>query len=113
MVTAINSINLTVILDSNGQDEHVAHCLEMDLQGHGTTGREALRELHDLVTTQIDFALFKSEPGLVWHPDYKEDMAESIKFLLDVPVENEWLPGPAPPGTFKEDTAAVPFEEIE
>jgi len=46
----------------------VALAVDMDLRGYGKTFSEALKELKELVVTQIDFALFKSQPEMIWKP---------------------------------------------
>ena len=63
------------------EDTCIAHCLEMDLKGYGTNKQEAFHELRDLVFSQIDFALFKNEPGLIYHPAEKAyfDIFNNIK----------------------------------
>lgn len=56
------------VLGYEEEGEWVAVALEMDLRGYGTTFQEATTELHELVTTQIDFARFKKQPELIWKP---------------------------------------------
>jgi hypothetical protein len=36
-----------------------------------------------------------------------------IMFKLDLPVKNEWLPEPAPPGFYPEGTDAISIENLE
>ncbi len=49
-------------------DEWVALALEMDLRGYGATFEEAVDDLGDLVMMQIGFAMFKSQPEMIWKP---------------------------------------------
>ena len=46
----------------------VALALEMDLRGYGNTFQAALKELVDLVSTQVEFAHFKGQPEILWKP---------------------------------------------
>ncbi len=41
--------------------------LEMDIWGYGTTPEESFEDLNKLVCMQVSFALFKKQPGMIWH----------------------------------------------
>lgn len=56
------------VLGYREEAEWVALAMEMDLRGYGSTFSEALQDLADLVRTQLDFAHFKNQPGLIWKP---------------------------------------------
>lgn len=69
-------LNVTV---NREEGEWVATALEMDLQGYGTTIGEALTELADLVTMQVDFALFKGQPEMIFRPSREGRMTEAVE----------------------------------
>ncbi|MCB9479439.1 MAG: hypothetical protein H6684_07730 [Deltaproteobacteria bacterium] len=60
-------LHLSVLIYDE-DESRVAHCLEMDLKGHGKTDRKALDELAEMVEMQISFALQRGEHGLLYHP---------------------------------------------
>jgi len=64
------------VLGYQEDDEWIALALEMDLRGYGATFDEAIKDLIDLVTMQIGFALFKNQPSMIFKP------AEPRYFLL-------------------------------
>jgi hypothetical protein len=53
-------------------NEFVAHALEMDLLGYGSTEADAIKELSDLVRCQISFAHQKNDDSLLIFPAPKE-----------------------------------------
>ena len=44
----------------------VAHALEMDLVGHGDTIDEAIADLRDLIRMQVEFAISRNNPDLMF-----------------------------------------------
>jgi hypothetical protein len=60
-----------LIFQEDGQ--FCAHALEMDLLGYGKTEKEAVAELAELIRSQISFARFKNDDGLLRFPASKED----------------------------------------
>ena len=50
------------------EDRFIAHCLEMDLIGIGSTPRKAFADLHDHVRMQVSFAHQQGNPAMLWHP---------------------------------------------
>jgi predicted RNase H-like HicB family nuclease len=54
----------------------IAHALEMDIVGHGSSFQEAFADLQELVEMQISFAVFQGSPEMIWKP------AEPIWFSL-------------------------------
>ncbi len=69
----LNNFKMTLsILIRQEEDQYVAHCLEMDLKGRGSSEEESVSELMDLVVMQVSFAFHKKEPGLLYHPAEKE-----------------------------------------
>jgi len=61
----ISHISLSV-LGYEEEGEWVAHALEMDLRGYGKTFSKAVRDLLNLVESQIRFAQFKNQPELIY-----------------------------------------------
>jgi len=59
-----------------------AHAWEMDIIASGASFEEAASELEVLVRAQIQFAVFKRNPGLLWHPAPKEVAAKFYEALL-------------------------------
>lgn len=49
-------------------EEHVAHCLEMDLKGRGDTFEEAEQALEGMIQAQLSFAKQMNKPGLIYRP---------------------------------------------
>lgn len=49
-------------------DLWVAHCLEMDLLGHGKTFKSALGDLLELIEMQVSFALQEKDPSMIYRP---------------------------------------------
>ncbi len=60
------------ILGYQEEGEWVALALEMDLRGFGKTFEDAFDQLMSSVEAQLSFALYKHEPGLIWHPAEKK-----------------------------------------
>ncbi|HEV2851194.1 MAG TPA: hypothetical protein VHC97_00165 [Thermoanaerobaculia bacterium] len=56
------------VLGYQEESEWVALALEMDIRGYGDTFAAALKEVYDLVLTQLSFAQFKGQPELIWNP---------------------------------------------
>jgi hypothetical protein len=56
------------VLGYREEAEWVALALEMDTRGYGDTFTAAVKELYDLVLTQLSFARFKGQPELIWTP---------------------------------------------
>jgi len=52
--------------------EFVAHALEFDLLGYGSTHAEALKNLDDMIRMQITFASQQKKSEMVVHPAPKE-----------------------------------------
>src|SRR5947199_10333163 len=74
------------VLGYREETEWVALALELDLRGYGKTFDEALRELWDLVVTQIGFALFEGQPEMIWRaaePVWFERFAETRRERLE------------------------------
>jgi predicted RNase H-like HicB family nuclease len=46
----------------------VAHCLETDLVGQGSTFEKAAAHLEELTEMQVSFALQRGEPALIYRP---------------------------------------------
>ena len=53
------------------RDEYVAHALEMDLVGAGSTEKEALKELLEMIECQISFASQMKDDSLLLFPAEK------------------------------------------
>lgn len=49
-------------------DRYIAHCLEMDLIGIGSTPQKATEDLHDHILMQVSFANQQNNPSMLWHP---------------------------------------------
>ena len=63
------------VLVSKEDDEYIAHALEIDLVGTGTTPEEAQKDLKESILCQITFAAQHNDSGLLGHaapPDYFE-----------------------------------------
>ena len=61
------------ILGYKEDSEWVALALEMDLRGYGETWDDALRDLSELALMQVEFALIKGQPQMIWRdaePEY-------------------------------------------
>jgi len=52
--------------------EFAARALEMDLVGYGSTEKEAIKELREMIKAQISFAAHKQDPSLLPFPAEKE-----------------------------------------
>jgi len=59
-----------------------AHAWEMDIIASGPSFEEAASELEVLVQAQVNFAAFRRNPGLLWHPAPKEVAAKFYGALL-------------------------------
>lgn len=68
-----------------------ARCLEMDLVGLAATEKEALRELTSLIESQISFAVFKNDDGLLMFPADKEYF-ERWEKANQAKIHNELFP---------------------
>jgi hypothetical protein len=107
----IYELTLNVLGYEDG--EWVALALEMDLRGYGPTFQDAVRELTDLVKTQVSFAHFKGQPEMVLKPAepvWWERYAEVRRDRLDSLIRETSRPAtgfeiaeirlpPASPGT--------------
>ena len=71
------------VLGYREDNQWCALALEMDLRGYGQSFDEALKDLHESMTMQIGFALFKNEPGMIFHP------ADPMYFSLYAQVRND------------------------
>jgi len=71
------------VLGYREDDKWCALALEMDLRGYGQSFDEALKDLHESMTMQIGFALFKNEPGMIFYP------ADPMYFSLYAQVRND------------------------
>jgi len=61
-------MNLRVLGYYEDGESWAAHCLEMDLVGYGETFEVAYEKLKELIEMQIDFAVYKNQPTLIYHP---------------------------------------------
>ena len=67
--TQFNRLDLQLRVLGYFEDGYwVAHCLDMDIMGHGNTFEEAKAALADAIRAQISFAIFKNNLGLLWNP---------------------------------------------
>jgi|SRR5579862_4014510 len=66
--TVTYEFTLSVLGYREEEGEWIALALELDLRGFGTTFREAVEDLKDLVRMQVSFAHFKGQPEMVWKP---------------------------------------------
>ncbi|HED19696.1 MAG TPA: hypothetical protein ENI74_09370 [Gammaproteobacteria bacterium] len=66
-------------------DSWVALALEMDIRGYGDTFEDALQEMVEGIGMQINFATFKEQPDMVFHP------AAPAYFSLFAQVRDEFL----------------------
>jgi len=76
------------ILGYKEKREWVALALEFDIRGYGTTFSAALKQLMDLVETQVAFALFKKQPEMIWKaadPIWFEVYTQARRELLVLP----------------------------
>ena len=71
------------VLGYREDSQWCALALEMDLRGYGQSFGEALKDLHESMTMQIGFALFKNEPGMIFYP------ADPMYFSLYAQVRND------------------------
>lgn len=86
------------------EGKSLSHCLELDIAGEGTTSKEALENLADLIVEQIEFS--EERKTQLYHPAPKEywDKLNEIRenhvkqSLLDHPPRSaeEILKGLAP-----------------
>lgn len=73
------------VLGFREDDSWVALALEMDVRGYGDTFEEALQEMAECIDMQINFATFKEQTDMVFHP------AASEYFCLFAQVRNDFL----------------------
>lgn len=66
----------------------VAHCLEMDIVGHGDDPESALKELEDLIAMQISFAISTNDFDLLYKP------APPELFVVAAEIRRQMLLGP-------------------
>jgi hypothetical protein len=78
-----------------------AHALEMDIVGTGSTFEAACEELDSLVKAQANYAAYKGDPSLLWHPAPMEIVqkfyelfirggaGEQGEVLASIPVERQ------------------------
>ncbi len=50
------------------EDNYIAHCLELDMLGDGTTQEEALKTMRNLVEAQIEFHFKQGIEDKLFHP---------------------------------------------
>ena len=50
------------------EGQFVAHALELDLVAYGETEKEAMKELHDSMMSQLSFAAQMEKPEMINHP---------------------------------------------
>lgn len=87
------TLNLTLRVFGYREDGlWVAHCLEMDILGHGKTFKTALADLLDLVEMQVSFALQANDPAMIYRPappwvwsGFDRVLQESIQRLPKAP----------------------------
>lgn len=48
--------------------EWTALALEMDVRGYGTSSRAAIKDLVEMLTAQVSYAVQMGHPETVWHP---------------------------------------------
>jgi hypothetical protein len=46
----------------------VAHSLELDLVGEGTSWKEACSHLEELIDIQVSFAIYRNNPAILYRP---------------------------------------------
>lgn len=73
------------VLGFREDDSWVALALELDIRGYGDTFEEALQEMVECIDMQINFATFKEQPDMVFHPAAPE------YFSLFAQVRNDFL----------------------
>jgi len=56
------------VLSYKQNDRCIAHCLEFDLIGEGTTDKEARENLNDLIFNYLQFALKNNIAQFAYHP---------------------------------------------
>ena len=111
----IRSIGLNLrVLGYQEDGEWVAHCLEMDVVGHGRSFRTAMNDLRELILMQVTFAMTQNMPSLLDHPAppdlfmiYERVKRESLSSFTDpargrdFPIASIPLPEPAEAARFQ------------
>lgn len=77
--------------------ECVAHCLELDIVGTGKTKDEAVKELSDLIATQVDYAFNNDNLDNLFHPapvSAWKGFAHCVKQSVEkITIPNEFAEG--------------------
>lgn len=85
--------HLTCLTYQDGEF-HIAHCLELDIVGQGSTQKEAKNELAELIFEQIHYAIEKDiEEKALFHPA-PQKYWDDLRYIVSKRIKSQLLKTP-------------------